>query len=320
MLINSGNPSGSSRSSSDTCTKRSNCSREPYSSGASSPTSNAIQAKPQPSIPYTPFPQIVPNNWTDFLPPPPEHPPPIPGSTNPALFYTNDNIPMDRNGQQGSKSCSGLVSGNSGSSCGNSISSYTPWDVHQQMNNTENIYNSLLPYPGAQYQKCCQNVGHFTCCVSNMPNNHHVPKKQCHQHSDYQRHNQQQSNCCNNSHSCDALASHQQILNPDYQHNIIYTCSSECSEHSLRQAIRCPRHYHPKKKKLSEVSERGRENAPIISTTHEYEYNRNDDYSTNDKLIEQNSDCYASREDTDTCCSCSEESSCVYAETNDPSQ
>lgn len=120
--------------------------------------------------------------------------------------------------------------------------------------------------------------------------------------------------------SCDALASHQQILNPDYQHNIIYTCSSECSEHSLRQAIRCPRHYHPKKKKLSEVSERGRENAPIISTTHEYEYNRNDDYSTNDKLIEQNSDCYASREDTDTCCSCSEESSCVYAETNDPSQ
>lgn len=131
---------------------------------------------------------LVPNNWTDFLPPPPEHPPPLPanncnanlchgmGPTSPtSIRRAAQRAPSGMSNHQRyalpgtlhvlgkqfligmfnssvfSMLASSQCSGQSGISCGGNTAGYSPWGppVPHPFMPGENFYNNPVQYPSA---------------------------------------------------------------------------------------------------------------------------------------------------------------------------
>lgn len=127
--------------------------------------------------------------------------------------------------------------------------------------------------------------------------------------------------------SYDALISPQQQLpSPDLfqlhgncKHNQLYTCSSECSDHSLKTHSHHSSHSSQEKSKLN-CTERCNGNGIYENGTKEEQECMINNMHCLDLDHDRQSECCSSKEDGegDTCCSCSERSSCLYAEAGDP--
>lgn len=125
--------------------------------------------------------------------------------------------------------------------------------------------------------------------------------------------------------SCDALISPQQsIIHPEwfelhnnYKQNQLYTCSSDCSNNSIKSCTKHSRHHHPQQHtndKSKATNDR----------CHQEDIYENDEDSERQQIMtfnsdqDQRSECCSSRDgDGDTCCSCSE-GSFLYTEPSDP--
>ncbi|CAD7078040.1 unnamed protein product [Hermetia illucens] len=287
-------------SSTDSCMKNSSSSNEQSSSGTHSPHSDPSQGyggiqgsggKHMQGHNYHQYPP-VPINWSEFLPPPPEHPPPAPqgqpsmgcggrgggDGNNSAAVGGGCYAPgSPQSSRKSSKSGSGMSmhqntmnsSQHSGSSGG--FSSWGGGPQPQYCNRQEGYYNNPLPYPPNSSHPSGQNRYQITP-TSQLPppipyypqpqqSANPIPPRSLHIHyppprhalSDYQPVGHQSQRCNNgrSCNSCDALTS-PQLPNPEWyqplqnssNQNQIYTCSSDCSDSSLRNSHQGHHHAH----------------------------------------------------------------------------
>ncbi|XP_065367067.1 roundabout homolog 2 isoform X1 [Calliphora vicina] len=251
-----------------TCMKTSGSSTD-QDSGTHSPNSEGINPHCPPNGPtakhsYHQYPpeQI---NWSEFLPPPPEHPPPVPSSCGYAPGSPQSSRKSSKSGGSGALNSS-IHSSSSGG--------FSTWGMAPQcaagaggrVPPQENYYNNPLPCVGGS-----QNRYQITPTAQHPPplppyfppgagvGTAQLPPRNIHIHyppprhavSEYQPTGTHNSRCSNGRtcNSCDALASPLQPLPPPgegwYQplHTAhmpptnssahqIYQCSSECSDHS----------------------------------------------------------------------------------------
>lgn len=241
------------------------------------------------------------------------------------------------------------LSGHSGSSCGNSAN-YSPWGPPmQQCNHQENLYNNPVSYPSStgRHQITPPPQSHQLppplppCCPPNRHIHPHYPPS--HSHSDnYQPYNYQNRRCPNTRPQCgsyDALTSPQtpQLPNPEWfqppphltnfqqSQNQIYTCTSDCSDHSLKHHLQHPQH-HTHATSHQHSNARSSLDRNEILNDHAIYENDETDMESSVRLVngyhnshdnDGHSDGCCSSKGEDTCCSCSE-SSCLYAEAGDP--
>lgn len=150
MLIPGGNGS-----SGESCTKRSN---DGHSSGTSSPHSDQNQSfnvQSKANLGYPSFPP--PASWSEFLPPPPEHPPPLPlaNCTQPmTMCYVPTSPGSMRRVATAPWPNTGIP---------NHQSLMTPTNQY-----VENFYNNPMP----QYGTSCYPQHQQSMCHSHFPSNH----------------------------------------------------------------------------------------------------------------------------------------------------
>ncbi|XP_037046753.1 roundabout homolog 2 [Bradysia coprophila] len=329
---------------------KSSTGHEPAASGTTTPISESTQPysaqmKQTKQMAYPQYPP-VPTNWAEFLPPPPGHPPPIPHSNcNQSLgicFKTANPLPLSGNPQQKGSSVipnhqnmmapSEHSAHSAGSSCG-SFGGYSPWGpAPQQFISLENFYNNPVQYAPNQIQS-------HRCQKTPSPSQHQQPTEMLayfppgqqrinvhyptsHSHSDYQPFNGHHNLKCTSVRSCDALISPQQsIIHPEwfelhnnYKQNQLYTCSSDCSNNSIKSCTKHSRHHQHNNDKSKTTNDR----------CHQEDIYENDEDSERQQIMtfnsdqDQRSECCSSRDgDGDTCCSCSE-GSFLYTEPSDP--
>lgn len=230
-------------------------------------------------------------------------------------------------------------SGHSGGSCNNSAG-YSPWGPPAQPYSLqENLYNNPIPYPNGPHPN---QQGRYQ--ITPPPNQQPPPLPPCypphqrslhshypppsHAHSDYQPYSYQQQNRRCNSRPCgsyDALTSPQNPLpNPEWYQphpNQIYTCTSDCSDHSLKRHQQPPLPpipaIHPALQQQIAQQQCQQQNSAIYENDETEQDHMINGYGGGSEQDRQ-SECCSSREgENDACCSCSE-SSCLYAEAGEP--
>lgn len=231
-------------------------------------------------------------------------------------------------------------SGHSGGSCNNSAG-YSPWGPPAQPYSLqENLYNNPIPYPNGPHPN---QQGRYQ--ITPPPNQQPPPLPPCypphqrslhshypppsHAHSDYQPYNYQQQNRRCNSRPCgsyDALTSPQNPLpNPEWYQphpNQIYTCTSDCSDHSLKRHQQPPLPpipaIHPALQQQIAQQQCQQQNSAIYENDETEQDHMINGYNCGGSEQDRQSECCSSREgEGDACCSCSE-SSCLYAEAGEP--
>ncbi|XP_037954600.1 protein sax-3 isoform X2 [Teleopsis dalmanni] len=214
-------------------------------------------------------------NWSEFLPPPPEHPPPVPSSCGYAPGSPQSSRKSSKSGGSGVSTHQSALNSSIHSSSSGGFSS---WGVAPQCASTrqqENYYNNPLPCVGG-----AQNRYQITPTGQHPPplppyypqavaGTAQLPQRNIHIHyppprhaiSEYQPSGTHNSRCSNGRgcNSCDVLTSPIQPLPPPgegwYQplHNQvppnssahqIYQCSSECSDHSRHSHSHGHGHMH----------------------------------------------------------------------------
>ncbi|XP_073845114.1 roundabout guidance receptor 1 [Musca autumnalis] len=220
-------------------------------------------------------------NWSEFLPPPPEHPPPVPSSCGYAPGSPQSSRKSSKSGGSGiSTHQSALNSSIHSSSSGG----FSTWGMAPQCAASagarppqENYYNNPLPCVGGT-----QNRYQITPTGQHPPplppyfppgagGTAQLPPRNIHIHypaprhamSEYQPTGTHNSRCSNGRacNSCDALASplqplpppgegwyqplhHTSHMPPNSSSHQIYQCSSECSDHSRTSHTNVPHTHH----------------------------------------------------------------------------
>lgn len=250
------------------------------------------------------------------------------------------------------------LSGHSSSSCGNSAN-YSPWGPPiQQCNHQENLYNNPISYPNTGRHQITppppqshQMPPPLPPCCPPQRQHHHQHYPPSHSHSDFQPYNYQNRRCPNSRPQCgsyDALTSPQtpQLPNPEWfqtpplplqSHptnfnqpppNQIYTCNSDCSDHSLKRHLQHhPSHLHQSHSTKSSLDRSGPPTIDRDIADQAIYENEESELDASSRLVNgyhnscdndgHSEGCCSSKGD-DTCCSCSE-SSCLYAEAGEPS-
>ncbi|XP_030384550.1 roundabout homolog 2 isoform X2 [Scaptodrosophila lebanonensis] len=333
-------------SSSETCTKATSLSAD-KDSGTHSPYSDAYTA--QGAIAgavgtksnYLQYPAET-FNWSEILPPPPEHPPPLSSTYGYAQGSPQSSRKSSKSGGSG-------ISTNQSSSSGG----FSAWGVSPQCGvgcPPENLYSNPLSGVGGsqnryQITPTSQHppplppyYGNTVASGNEMAvrNIHiHFPTQR-HAVSEYQSGGMNSGRCSANRacNSCDALASpmqppseawyqpvHGEIPNAASNHQI-YQCSSECSDNSRASHAhsKAPGHARSSEHNCKRTGQRRVAAANHMMNVVPCAENDNipEDYAVHpsDERANYTSDCCNSSREGDTC-SCSD-GSCLYAEAGDP--
>ncbi|KAM8711248.1 hypothetical protein ACLKA7_000395 [Drosophila subpalustris] len=344
-------------SSSESCTKATSLSAD-KDSGTHSPYSDAFNAAQGAAAAaaaaasnksnYLQYPTET-INWSEFLPPPPEHPPPLSSNYGYAQGSPESSRKSSKSGGSGiSTNQSNLNASIHSSSSGG----FSAWGVSPQcavgVCPPENLYSNPLSGGGTQnrYQITPTSqhppplppyfAGAGSAEMSGGRNIHiHYPTQRHATVSEYQA-GLNAARCGGNSNnracnSCDALATPLQGATPTaegwYQpvglpqmpstasSHQIYQCSSECSDNSRASHS----HSHGKRS-----GQRQRSAAHLVQQQQQQQQQNSCAESENETMLSSyelharnyTSDCCNSSREGDTC-SCSE-GSCLYAEAGDP--